>query len=172
MTFNNIIENIKACNGKIINLIYDNRSICDEFLMCITNELENYNIIDPIDQTNSRFSIENLKSLKSEIVKGKNIIFLNGIVNNDNTDYGVYLNLINCDTTLVILRNYFSTNNTQLKPYVKEFDSSLDILLRNEKILILKSLYDFRDDPNYPKSRILDIKRLIRKSKLKTLNKK
>lgn len=185
MTFNNIIENIKLCNGGIINLIYDDKTVCNEFLMCITNELEDYNVIDPKDETDTRFSkMKDLrKILKNKV--GKNIVFINQ--NNQargQTNYGEYLELIDSDTILFILSNYYTTTNTQLSSTNPVYNSSVTILLKNKKINVLKSRISFSDDkeslspvypiplPDYNKNRILDLNQIFRKSKLKTLIKK
>lgn len=154
------------CNGGIINVIYDDKTVCNEFLMCIANELKDYNLIDPKDETDTRFSkMKDLRKMLENKV-GRNLVFMN----QDNqikgqTNYGGYLELIDKDTILFILSNYYMTTNTQLAPLDPVYASSLTILLRNEKVKILKSRNSLKDE-----NKTLDLKQVFRKSKLKTLS--
>lgn len=180
MNFKNIIENIHSCNGGIINIIYDNRTVLDDFLICVKYKLEDYNIIDVIDENGSRLSsLEDLEDLekiiKDKIIDGRNIIFINhspkalytssSIINK--VPYRKYIELINNkNITLVVLNNYYSTTNTQIQtsPLELQYTSSLIMLIKNKKLKIIKSRY-IKDGDNI----IFDVNSLLRKTKLETL---
>jgi hypothetical protein len=123
MTFEDIIKNVYLCNGGIINIIYDDRNMLDEFLMCVKYKLKDYNIIDIKDETNSRLSsLEDLEEIiEHKTIEGRNIIFINHDITKpkaptyltvNKVPYRMYKELINNkNITLVILNNYYSTTS-------------------------------------------------------------
>jgi len=166
MKFKIIIDNIKACDGSMINIIYDNKPVLNEFLECIKNKLKTeYNIIDEMDETKTRYNSEDLNIILEKRKKGKNIIIINQILNNTQEIRAMnelYYNSLDKDLIIIILNNYYTTTNTQLSNGT-QYASSLAMLLKGKKVKILKS----RFAKNYE---LYDISSLIRRVKLKTLN--
>ena len=171
--FKDIIENIRECSGGIVTIV--NKNSPEDFLMCIKDSLEDYIIVDFEDKLYTPRDIENIEKiltikLNDTKEKFKKIVFVRQIegfsVKDLKLSYKRYLELLDSDTTLVVCCDSNTTTNAQLFPSMQSETASLILHISNNKLRVLKSRFKDTKLKN-----TIDLTSLIRKMKLKTLNK-
>lgn len=157
LTYNEILGEIRCCEGNIITIIKDSSAINDDFIALFANDLKEY--------FNIHYSYENLSYEKNlviitydDLIKEYNKSGSDGrenYINNKN-----YKN----DLTSIIIREYSKTSNTHIYG-TESVTSSLVLLLFKNKIKVLKSRFNKLED-----KRIMNITSIVRKFKLQKLN--
>jgi hypothetical protein len=149
ITYTNLIEGIKKCEGGIVTIITDLDIINDDLLLSIENDL----------QKNYKIERNILNVRHGNYINEKTVNFIDIGTKLDRYCY----NLVDNDYVItIIIKEFFETSNTDISKYA----SNLILLLHNKKLKILKSRYlDLL--PN----NIVDIAKLTRKLKLINLQK-
>lgn len=155
MKFKEILDTIKAYEGGMVTLILDSDPINNDFLFCIKDKLKNeYRIIE----TQDRNELKKYREEKTIIIHQYNKDF--------KYDYLHCKNVI-----LIILRDHYYTTNTSLVHQTGRllYTASLILLLKNKKIKVLKQRFtEIKENIDLTK---LNLNSIIRKMKIKTLNK-
>lgn len=146
---------IKAYEGGMVTLILDSEPINNDFLFCIKDKLKNdYEIIE----TQDRKELKKYRDKKTIIIHQYNKDF--------KYDY------LHCNNViLIILRDHYQTTNTSLVQQAGRllYTASLILLLKNKKIKVLKQRFTkIKETIDLTE---LNLNSIIRKMKIKTLNK-
>ena len=154
------------CEGGIVTFVKDNEPINNDFLILIEEELKERGYKIAPSQI----------FIKPKEITEKTVAFMDYVESINFRDFVGNKNLIT-----IMKRHYFSTTNTQLaqldigdipKGQIN-YAASLIILLKGGRMKVLKSKYaPFFDQDNLEIIKdITDLNTLIRKMKIKTLNK-
>ena len=160
--YKDILDTIKQCNGGLITIIKDTNVVNDDFILSIQNDLKKEYVIET--------DCERIYNLNLNEITKKTIFLIE--YNDLSTDkiererrLRVLVTNSYDNTTIISLRNYFKTSNTDIHGQSLGYTADFILLLFKGKLKILKSRYKNFDGR-------LDLSVAVRKLKLQLLNKK
>lgn len=145
ITYSDILNSIKQCEGSFITIIKNSDTINDDFIYSVIEDLKSEYVIEynPISNNNIK-------------VKTISIFDFNKTID--------FKTIFNDDSLItIVIRDYYNTSNTQLfGESGADYFSSLVFLLKNGKLKVLKSRYADIEGT-------FDVSKIVRKFKLKKL---
>lgn len=151
ITYSDILDSIKQCEGSFVTIIKNSGTINDDFIYSMIEDLKSEYVIEhnPIPKNN----FIGFKAKTISIYDYNKDIYLGDIINDESL-------------ITIVIRNYNETSNTQVfGDSGTIYFSSLVFLLKNGKLKVLKSRYSEIEGT-------FDVSKTVRKFKLKNLNKK